>query len=56
VLCKGADSILQPLLNKNNKDNIEIERMTNQFLEDYATDGLRTLLLVEKVITQQEYD
>ena len=51
MLCKGADSILQPLLNKNNRDNIEIEKITNQFLEDYATDGLRTLLLVEKVIS-----
>jgi magnesium-transporting ATPase (P-type) len=25
-------------------------------LEDYATDGLRTLLLVEKVISDDEYD
>jgi len=25
--------------------------MTNQFLEDYAKEGLRTLLLVEKTMT-----
>lgn len=51
VMCKGADSILFPLLTKKNRDkeSIEIESKTNQFLEDYAKEGLRTLLLVEKV-------
>ena len=49
VFSKGADSILFPLLAKRNKESAEIENMTNQFLEDYAKEGLRTLLLVEKV-------
>ena len=49
VFCKGADSILFPLLAKKNKESAEIENKTNQFLEDYAKEGLRTLLLVEKV-------
>jgi magnesium-transporting ATPase (P-type) len=49
-MCKGADSILYPLLSKKkDKDAAEIEHKTNQFLEDYAKEGLRTLLLVEKV-------
>jgi magnesium-transporting ATPase (P-type) len=49
VLCKGADSILFPLLGKRNKESKLIEERTNQFLEEYAKEGLRTLLLVEKV-------
>ena len=50
VLCKGADSILLPLLSKRSRENIEIENITTEFLEDYAKEGLRTLLLVEKVM------
>ena len=49
VLCKGADSILFPLLAKRNKENQASEHITNQYLEEYAKEGLRTLLLVEKV-------
>lgn len=49
VLCKGADSILQPLLRKT-KENSQIEKVTQDFLEDYANEGLRTLLLVEKTL------
>ncbi len=56
VLCKGADSILLPLLSRRTRENIEIENKTNGFLEEYAKEGLRTLLLVEKTMTQQEYD
>jgi magnesium-transporting ATPase (P-type) len=48
VFCKGADSILYPLLKKT-KEGRETERVTNAFLEDYSKEGLRTLLLVEKV-------
>ena len=50
VLCKGADSILFPLLKKSN-ENEETQRITNMFLEDYAKEGLRTLLIVEKVLS-----
>ena len=49
VLCKGADSILLPLLTRRTRESIEIENKTLQYLEDYAKEGLRTLLLVEKV-------
>lgn len=50
VLCKGADSILFPLLaQKKTREQIEVEKQTNIFLEDYSKEGLRTLLLVEKV-------
>jgi magnesium-transporting ATPase (P-type) len=51
VLCKGADSILFPLLGKRTRESMEIEAQTNHFLEDYAKEGLRTLLLVEKTMS-----
>jgi magnesium-transporting ATPase (P-type) len=36
VLCKGADSVLQKLLARKTKEQIEIENKTNEFLESYA--------------------
>lgn len=54
VFSKGADSILFPLLKKT-REGREIEHKTNQFLEDYAKEGLRTLLLVEKIMSEAEY-
>ena len=56
VFCKGADSILYPLCQKRTREQIEIETCTNQFLEEYAKDGLRTLLLVEKIMSRSDYD
>ena len=54
-LCKGADSILYPLLKDTNTNKLNVD-ITNRFLEDYAKDGLRTLLIVEKVIPNKEYE
>lgn len=50
-MCKGADSIIYPRLKT--RDFI---KETENNLENYACDGLRTLLLAEKTITQNEYD
>ena len=52
VMCKGADSVLLPLL-KNTEDP-EVSTLiakTNEYLDMYAKTGLRTLLIVEKTIT-----
>mmetsp|Transcript_30711 Transcript_30711/g.30191 ORF Transcript_30711/g.30191 Transcript_30711/m.30191 type:complete len:527 (+) Transcript_30711:388-1968(+) len=54
-LCKGADSILFPLL-KASQENAEVEDASNEFLEYYANEGLRTLLLVEKNLANEEYE
>jgi len=51
VLCKGADSVLYPLCVKKTNEQIQIENKTNAFLEEYAKEGLRTLLLVEKTMS-----
>lgn len=51
VMCKGADSIILPRLDKLNKHNKDILQFNNEFLENAAKSGLRTLLLCEKEIT-----
>lgn len=56
VMCKGADSVLLPLLR--DKFNPRVKALVEQtfhFMDDYAKDGLRTLLFVEKVISEEEY-
>lgn len=52
VMTKGADSIILPRLNEelspNTKDTMDL-------VENYAREGLRTLLLAQKKITLNEY-
>jgi len=50
VMCKGADSIIYPRLKTRDFIN-----NTEKHLESYAGEGLRTLLLAEKTITEEEY-
>lgn len=55
-MCKGADSILLPLLK--DKDHPKVKGLVEQtfrFMENYARDGLRTLLFIEKIISEEEY-
>lgn len=52
VFCKGADSIILPLL-INTAENV---KETTDFLEEYSREGLRTLLVAEKEITLNEYE
>lgn len=55
VMCKGADSIIAERLSKSER-NEEMMREVDQHLNTYAGSGLRTLLLCEKIISQEEYD
>lgn len=52
VICKGADSIIEKRL----KANEEHLAKTQNFLDDYAKGGLRTLLIASKEISDQEYE
>ena len=52
VMCKGADSIIIPRL----KDGQDFLGKTNQYLEEFAKEGLRTLLLAQKEITADFYE
>ncbi|RMZ82312.1 hypothetical protein DV738_g1724, partial [Chaetothyriales sp. CBS 135597] len=51
IYCKGADTVIMERLAKDNR----IVDITNQHLEDYATDGLRTLCLAMREIPEEEY-
>lgn len=50
LLCKGADSVIEPRLVKD--DTIQT---TSNILEKYADEGLRTLLIAQKNISNEEY-
>lgn len=52
IMTKGADSHIIPRLAAGQDELIET---TNQYLQDYSKDGLRTLILAQKEIPQQEY-
>jgi magnesium-transporting ATPase (P-type) len=52
-MCKGADSIIIPRLSKKGNKFIKI---TDEHLEGYAEEGLRTLLVVEKEIDDKFYE
>lgn len=47
LYCKGADSIIIPLLKK---DCPNLDK-TTKYLEKYAKEGLRTLIIAEKEIS-----
>jgi phospholipid-translocating P-type ATPase (flippase) len=51
VLCKGADSIIEKRLKSNQKHLFD----TKQFLKAYANDGLRTLMIARKEISEEFY-
>lgn len=51
VYCKGADTVIMERLNDNNP-HIEI---TNRHLEEYASEGLRTLCLAMREVPDHEY-
>jgi len=55
LMCKGADSIILERL-ADSEQNKEIVEVTNRYLEGYAKDGLRTLLLGQKELTQAQYE
>jgi phospholipid-translocating ATPase len=52
VMCKGADSIILPLLHKE-AQNVE---KTVKILEGFSKEGLRTLLIAEKEISEDDYN
>ena len=56
LMCKGADSIIKARLRlQDNPDNNQFMETTQRYVDEYAKDGLRTLLLAKKEISQDEY-
>lgn len=52
VFCKGADSIIEKRL-RTGQAHLTV---TKDFLKVYANDGLRTLLIARKEITEEFYE
>ena len=55
ILCKGADSIIKERLDLTGVDALEMD-MTQKYVDAYAEEGLRTLLLAKKSLSQEYYD
>ena len=56
VMCKGADSVLLPLLRDPESTQVKnLKSFTQQKMDSFAREGLRTLLIVEKTLTEAEY-
>lgn len=55
LICKGADSVIYSRLNRTQNDPTLLER-TALHLEEYATEGLRTLCLAQRELSWSEYE
>lgn len=61
LLCKGADSVIFDRINRPEGDDAEsvqyrkMLQMTDEHLEMFANEGLRTLCLAYKIISTKEY-
>ena len=53
LFCKGADSIIYSRLQKGEQP--QLRKSTAEQLEMFAREGLRTLCIAQKVITEEEY-
>ena len=49
LMCKGADSVVEERLSPSSK-NGSVMRKTQEFVDEYATEGLRTLFLAQRDI------
>jgi len=55
VLCKGADTVLLPLTSaSSNQSHKAVKAQTLKYLDEYAKQGLRTLLFCMKYLSEEE--
>ena len=54
LYCKGADSIIYSRLSGSNNDQSYLDE-TSRHLEEYATEGLRTLCIAKRELTWSQY-
>ncbi|KAJ8100442.1 hypothetical protein POJ06DRAFT_196550 [Lipomyces tetrasporus] len=53
LFCKGADSVIYSRLRMDGQD--DLKESTAQHLEVFANEGLRTLCIAQRVLTEEEY-
>ncbi|KAL3239280.1 aminophospholipid-translocating P4-type ATPase DNF2 [Nakaseomyces bracarensis] len=56
LICKGADSVIYSRLNKTGLNDETLLEKTALHLEQYATEGLRTLCIAQRELTWEEYE
>ena len=56
LLCKGADSIVEKLLKSGDRQQDAFLEQTKGHIDNFSKEGLRTLMLTKKDISQREYD
>jgi len=56
LLSKGADSIMEKLLKRGDAATEKQLEQTKAYIDAYSKEGLRTLLVAKKDISQREYD
>lgn len=54
LMCKGADSIILDLLSERSRKS-ELTNCNQEFVNQYAEEGLRTLFLAKRRLDPQEY-
>lgn len=55
LLCKGADSIIKERLDLSGLNDVEMTK-TQKYVDAYAEEGLRTLLLAKKSLEPAYYE
>jgi magnesium-transporting ATPase (P-type) len=55
LLCKGADTVILERMSEKSKSS-QIFAATQEKVDKFANEGLRTLFLAEKTIEKAEYD
>jgi len=53
-MCKGADSVIEQRLTSSCSNSKEF-RDTKNIVNGYANEGLRTLYLAQRIISEDEY-
>ena len=56
LYCKGADSIMEKLVVKGTVEDDKKMETTKAYIDAYSREGLRTLMLTKKEISQYDYD
>ena len=52
---KGADSIMEKLLKTGDSEHDEFLQRTKDYIDSFSKEGLRTLMLTKKDISEREY-
>lgn len=56
LLTKGADSVIEKLLNHDQEGNAQMLLWTKKHVQSYAEEGLRTLFMAKRELTSDEYE